>query len=181
MGLSWGFTLIELLVVIAIIGVLASIILASLSSARSKGNDSRVISDVRELRALFESERNPTNYASSFNPVYAGGTGLSAAIVSSNNSVGLNLILNDASKSAPTGYSASTTIGSNASGGGGTNEIVVFTDGVVNSGIWSTLPTMYSIWGRLSSGNYFCIDSTGNTKSGTINIPAHGVGTPVCQ
>ncbi len=49
-----GFTLIELLVVIAIIGILSSVVLASLNTARTKGSDAAVKSNLSGIRAQAE-------------------------------------------------------------------------------------------------------------------------------
>lgn len=53
-----GFTLIELLVVISIIGLLSSIVMASLSNAKMKARDARRIQDLKQIQIALEMYRN---------------------------------------------------------------------------------------------------------------------------
>ena len=61
-NLNKGFTLIELLVVVAIIGLLSSVVLASLNSARVKGRDTVRMSDMREIQKAIELYYNDTGH-----------------------------------------------------------------------------------------------------------------------
>ena len=84
-----GFTLIELLVVISIIGLLSSIVLASISTARVKGRDSKRLQDLVQLRNALELYRldkgaypatneSDTNQSHSIDQKWIDGTGLLA-------------------------------------------------------------------------------------------------------
>ena len=80
-----GFTLIELLVVIAIIGILSSVVLASLSTARQKSRDAKRISDIGQIQLALElffdaSQSYPSTTPTGCAPT-ACGVGTDAAVI----------------------------------------------------------------------------------------------------
>jgi prepilin-type N-terminal cleavage/methylation domain-containing protein len=83
---SKGFTLIELLVVIAIIGILSSVVLASLNTARNKGADAALKANLTNIRAQAElvyDDASPNSYDG-----VCANTQVATAILASENTAG---------------------------------------------------------------------------------------------
>jgi prepilin-type N-terminal cleavage/methylation domain-containing protein len=142
--------LIELLVVIAIIGILASIVLVSLNSARNKGKDARIIADVQQARVALETGYNGAYYPDLINQANTNCTNAQITNATYANCV---------NASGP-GNASLNTLNSDASGQGG--GIFFTITGPNNANV-----NAYAIRGQLISNNtvYFCIDSTGKTNA----------------
>jgi len=77
-----GFTLIELLVVIAIIGILSSVVLASLTSARQKGKVAAIQSTMSSMRAAAEIGMINGKYVADICNVNSAGGGIQTLLAS---------------------------------------------------------------------------------------------------
>jgi len=76
-ALERGFTLIELLVVIAIIGLLSSVVLSSLNTARIKGRDARRLTDIKQVQVALELYYSDNN---AYPITASGGTTVTSAL-----------------------------------------------------------------------------------------------------
>lgn len=148
-NLTKGFTLIELLVVVAIIGILASVVLASLNSARAKGADAAIKSNMSGMRAQAE-----LFYDSNSN-AYASGTGVGSSV-----------------GACPTTFTSADAGTTNAQLMGNSNFYNAMTQARTQSGGSSGMcgfintASMWSVIVPLKSdaSTAWCIDSLGNAK-----------------
>ena len=148
-----GFTLIELLVVVAIIGILATVVLASLGSARERAADAAIKSSLSQMRAQAEIQYlEEGNYNT----------------VCDLNTQGGKLFRDAYSKS--TGGSLTYCLEEN----GRYQGVPPATLDETQYGIDAALDSNGNVWAaalQLSDGDWFCVDSSGAavvTSSRTI-------------
>jgi prepilin-type N-terminal cleavage/methylation domain-containing protein len=156
-----GFTLIELLVVIAIIGILSSVVLASLNTARNKGNDASVKSNLAEARSQAELfyDANGNNYVVGPGTAFDVCNALATAAAGPNGVRGIYPSVYAAASAAGIGVVSYNTAGDP-------------THAVCNSTVGAT-----GGWGAqvpLKTGGFYCVDNTGTATSTPVTLLTPG-------
>jgi type IV pilus assembly protein PilE len=158
-----GFTLIELLVVIAIIGILSSVVLVSLNSARSKGGDAATEEQLTQMRSQAELVYSNMN---SYGPQFTAAACPTAAannIFATTSPVNMNNIV----------------IGVTNQAGGVSNTWCSASGGSATAAsAWAAAAILKS-----ANTSAWCVDSTGNAKLETgltANTPSGAISSGAC-
>ena len=153
MNFKKGFTLIELLVVVAIIGILASVVLASLNTARTKGSDAAIKANLDNMRAqaAIDYDSNPNSYT----------TGTIGNICTADTTI--TNALTQAAANGPSGTTVVTTFA--------TAETATTVNCYAAAGT-------YVIEAPLKSSGYWCVDYTGVSAAKVTAAPASAVACP---
>lgn len=150
-----GFTLIELLVVIAIIGILAGIVLVSLSGARNKAKDARTQANMGQIRTIAETLFDGATYPATFATVVhtAGTPPACTGDVTHDASL---VKLDGDIRSLQTSGDCTTAAG---------NTVGVLINKATGNGA-------YAAQAKLVGTGYWCVDSVGNSKAETAALGA---------
>jgi prepilin-type N-terminal cleavage/methylation domain-containing protein len=155
-NLQKGFTLIELLVVIAIIGILSSVVLASLNTARGKGADAAIKSNLANMRAQAEIYYDDASLGNgTYGPATTASNACTAGVFG--NTTITNGVTSATSASGGSGATGAPTARRCAIGVGGSS--------------WAI-----SIPLKTDTAKSFCVDNSGTAKEVNGNIPALGGG-----
>jgi prepilin-type N-terminal cleavage/methylation domain-containing protein len=151
---SKGFTLIELLVVIAIIGILSSVVLASLNTARGKGADAAIKSNLANIRAQAEIQYDTAGCYTSAGAGTCNSTTPAVVAAAACPTTGAS-IFGQANIAAQ--------IAGATLAGGSFNTCTA----TVGGGAWAVaVITKTAVAGAAGSG--WCVDSSGKSKSITV-------------
>lgn len=172
-----GFTLVELLIVIAIIGILAGVVIVSVSTARSKAAATKVQAEVSQIRTRLEQSMANNSYLD----LQGTPSNVADLVATSSGYADIATLLCEIAKQNAYVDSVPNDVVLTCEGNPGQHTGVIIYSNLTGSNV-----NDYAVYATTTPSGYVCIDSYGNTNSTTSgSIPAYAdivsTSTALCQ